>query len=146
MRNMKVDTVCPGPTGSGTLLLTGGRLFRNAAIAVDVFLGESCEGVPGHDRRELAPVRPHAGLQRGDDLFRAPVAEAGLVGRQIGADEDAEPGNFKSDIRAAKKARHVRLAEKVSRGVAVVAPGDRDEIFAARDLGVVGSRRQGLKR
>ncbi len=94
---------------------------------------------PGHDRRQLAPVGTFAGGEGGDDLRPRPRPEAGLlVGRQIGADEDAKPARGEADFGAAEKAPLVGVAEKTAGRMAVAAARDGHEIFAARDLRVAG--------
>ena len=97
---------------------------------------------PRHDRRELAAVRPSAGLERRRDLRLGPFAEPGLrIRRQIRRDEGAEAGDFKAHVRTAEIARHIRLAEKISRRVAVETTAEGHEIFAAFDGLLVGSGR-----
>jgi hypothetical protein len=83
----------------------------------------------GHDRREDATVGSHARRKGGDDLLCCPFAQAGLgIGRQIAADEHAKTRDRETHIRAAKKARRVRVAEEAARGVAVGAAAERDKI------------------
>ena len=101
--------------------------------------------MPGHDGRQNPAIRAHAGLQRGDDLLHRPVAESGfLVGGQIGADEGAEAGEEKSDIRAGEIALLFFLAEEMAGRVAIGAAIEGNQIFAARHLLVAGAG--GLRR
>src|SRR5262249_9005699 len=79
--------------------------------------------------------RPGAALDRRDDLLLRPGPEPGRrIGREIGPMEDTEARDLEADLRAAEKTRHVRLAEKIARGVTVEAASERHQVFAARDL------------
>ena len=116
---------------------------RNAAQERDHGLGvlrrEVGKGMPRHDRRQHAAVRPGALLESGDDLGVGPGAKPGLlVGCQVGAMKDAEARNLEADVGAAEKARHVGLAEEVARRVAVVAAGDVHQILAPLDRRIGG--------
>jgi hypothetical protein len=48
--------------------------------------------------------------------------------------EGPKPRNLETDIGAAEEARHVGLAEEISRRMAVGAAPERDQIFSALDL------------
>src|SRR5262249_14194698 len=52
-----------------------------------------------------------------------------------------EPGDLEADVGAAEIARHVRLAEKISRRVTIEAAAERHEIFAALDHPLAGGSR-----
>ena len=125
IRNMEVVTFWPALNGPGTLVADGVRLLRKAAIALAVISRELRKSVPRHDRRQDAAVRPFTGLHRLHDLLRGPTTDAGLfVGCDVWAHEDTLHRNLEAHIRAAEKARHVGIAEEVSRRVAVVAAAD----------------------
>src|SRR2546423_1004445 len=73
-----------------------------------------------------------AGRDRRHDLLLRPVAETSfLVRRQIRPEEGAEPRNLEAHVGAAEITALIHLAEEIARRVAVGAPAQMDEVFAA---------------
>src|SRR5581483_11586828 len=124
-----------GPEGARNLVAHRGERLHIGGDGVGVALRQLGKGLPWHDGGELAPVGPHALLQRGHDLLLGPAAEAGLlVGRQIGPVEDAEVRYLESHLLARQRTGHVRLAEEVAGRVAVDTAAELHEVLAARNL------------
>src|SRR6202011_303371 len=94
------------------------------------------------DAGQLPAVRALAGRHCRDDLRIRPLAQSGFfVGREIGADENADAGNPESDIGAAENASLVRRPQKCARRMAVRTAAQRDQIMAAIDLRLVRESR-----
>ena len=86
----------------------------------------------------LAQYSHAADIPQWKDLFNGKDL-SGWV--NVNTDKDTFTGNLEPNIRTTQKTRHVRLAEKVSRGMAVVASSEGGEIFATPNLCVVGHGR-----
>jgi hypothetical protein len=99
--------------------------------------------MPGRDRRKSAAVRPRSYLQGRDDPLRGPVADARLpVRRDVSSGERAEARNLECYARPTKELRHIRLAEEISRRMAIIAQSESDQIFASVGVRVGASRRK----
>jgi hypothetical protein len=130
-----------GSKRTGYLVIHGRKAPEIGHDRAYIRLRELRESLPGHDRSQHASVRAQACGQSGCNLSIGPSTKTGiLVAGQIGAVENAMTGKLETDFRAAKLAGHVRLSQKISRSVAVVAASDCHKILAAFDRRISGVR------